>query len=273
MRKKLFAGAAAVVAAAAVARPAGAQEYRDEVLRAKHKRYETSQQFAAEIRFGPYFPDIDSNPALHAPTVANGCTPGGGPAGSIFGSFNRLMFSAEFDWQALRIPHVGTFGPGLSIGYTMLSASAPFVTQHPIASGMTTCTSGETTSLTIVPIYVVGVFRADVLWRELRIPFVPYVKAGLADALWRASNSLGTSEANGVSGNGHTYGAQLAAGIMLNLNFLDEYAARSFDETTGVNNTYAFVEYMWANYQGLGLQTNPLRVGDATWVAGLAWEF
>jgi hypothetical protein len=255
-----------------VPRFALAQESRqEEVLPLRHKMYESPQHFAAEIRFGPYYPDIDSDPALHS-AQATACSQGGGPAAATFGTSDRLMFSAEFDWQALRIPHLGTLGPAVSVGYTSLSGNATFLTPHVTASG-STCTSGESTTLEIFPIFVLGVLRADVLWRELRIPLVPYLKAGLGNALWRASNSLGTSNANGVSGEGHTYGTQLAAGIALNLNIFDEYAARNFDDQVGVNNTYVFFEYTWSTFQGLGLQTDPLRVGDSTWVAGLAWEF
>ncbi len=252
---------------------ARAQQNRQDVLRGEHKVFESAQNFAIELRLGPYYPDIDSDPALK-PTATSGCSTGGeGPAQTVFGSSNRAMVGLEFDWQALRIPHLGTLGPGLSIGYTNLSGNATFLIPHTPPGGVTTCSSGESTSLAIVPIHVLGVFRADVLWRELRIPLVPYVKAGLGDALWRASNSLGTSSADGVTGEGHTYGVEVAAGIALNLNVFDEYAAKNLDDQTGINNTYAFVEYMWASFQGLGLQTDPLRVGDTTWVVGLAWEF
>ncbi len=272
-------GLAIAILAVLATREARAQEDRQDVLHARHKTFESPQHFAVELRLGPYYPDIDSDPALRksaTPQCSTGTTTTvstAGPAETVFGTSNRVMFSAEFDWQAIRIPHLGTFGPGVSIGYTNLSGNSTFLMPHTPPGGMETCSSGETTSLAIVPIYAVGVFRVDVLWRELRIPFVPYVKAGLGYALWRASNTLGTSNADGVSGEGHTWGSQLAAGLAFNLNLLDEYAAKNFDDQMGVNNTYAFAEYMWSNYQGLGLQSDPLRVGDATWVVGLAWEF
>jgi hypothetical protein len=257
---------------------ARAQEDRQDFLSGHHS-YESPQNFAVELRFGPYYPNIDSDPNLTPPastsTGGQSCQEGGGPAAAAFGTSNRLMGGLEFDWQALRIPHLGTLGPGLSVGYTQLSGNAQFVNKHfaPTSSQGGICQSGETTSLAIVPIYALAVLRADVLWRELRIPLVPYVKVGLGDALWRASSTLGTSTANGVLGEGHTYGAQFAVGLSLNLNIFDEYAAKNIDQQVGVNNTYLFAEYMWANFQGLGLQTDPLRVGDSTWVVGLTWEF
>jgi hypothetical protein len=272
-----FAGLAVVVSFSLSPRDACAQDRQDS-LQSRHKMYQSPQNFAAELRLGPYYPDVDSDPALK-PVVPPNANPSmdcqtstSGPLATSFGTSKRFMLGGEFDWQALRIPHLGTIGPGVAIGYTHLSGNATFVTPHVTASG-STCQSGESTSLTIVPVYVMGVLRADVLWRELRIPLVPYVKAGLGDAFWRASNSLGTSTFNGVTGEGHTYGAEFAAGLALNLNIFDENAARSFDETSGVNNTYAFAEYIWSDFQGLGLQTDPLRLGDSTWVIGLAWEF
>jgi hypothetical protein len=53
----------------------------------------------------------------------------------------------------------------------------------------------------------------------------------------------------------------------------DEYAAKNFDEAMGVNNTYLFGELMRSDLSGLGIQSSPLRVGESTWVAGLAFEF
>ena len=133
--------------------------------------------------------------------------------------------------------------------------------------------SGETTSLNIYPLYAVAVFRADALWKEMGVPFVPYAKAGLAGALWQATNTLGTSNYQGQKGQGYSLGAELALGIGFNLNVLDPAAARGFDESMGVNSTYLFAEWTDASLNGLGFQSNPLRVGGTMWTFGLAWEF
>jgi hypothetical protein len=247
---------AALGAVLPAVRDARAQE-RQDPLADTHHRYESPQNFALELRFLPYSPEIDSDPALH-----------GQPYKNTFRSFGRLMVGLEFDWQALRIPHVGTVGPGVAVGYTKMNANATFTMEH---DGTTE--SGETTSLEIIPTYAVAVFRADVFWREAHVPIVPYVKAGLGYAIWRASNTLGTSNANGVNGTGGSFGTQLAIGVALNLNPLDAYAARNFDEAMGVNNTYLFGELMRADLSGLGFQQHPLRVGESSWVVGLAIEF
>jgi hypothetical protein len=253
----LLGAAGAAVSACAVPGVARGQA-RQETLVGKHQNFESPQNFAFELRFLPYKPDVDSDPALHGAT----------PFQTAFGSSRRVMVAGEFDWQALRIPHLGTLGPGFAIGYTKMNANATFVMPH---NGTTV--SGEITSLELVPLYAVAVLRADVLWREMRIPIVPYAKVGLGLALWRASNTLGTSSYQGVTGEGESWGTQFAIGVGLNLNIFDEYAAKNFDESVGVNNTYLFGELMRSDLSGLGIQKHPLRVGDSTWVLGLAFEF
>ncbi len=252
-RARALASLAFALGGALAAREAGAQE-RQDPLEGRHRSYESPQHFAFELRFLPYSPDIDTDPALHGAT----------PYHTVFGSSARLMIGAEFDWQALRIPHLGTLGPGVAIGYTKMNAQATFLNGQQ---------SGETTSLEIIPAYAVAVFRADVFWRDARVPLVPYAKAGVGYAIWRASNTLGTSHFNGSTGVGGSLGTQLALGVSLNLNPFDEYAARGFDEAMGVNNTYLFGELMRSDLSGLGVQSSPLRVGESSWVLGLAFEF
>jgi hypothetical protein len=41
----------------------------------------------------------------------------------------------------------------------------------------------------------------------------------------------------------------------------------------GVNGTYLFAEWTREDYDGLGLQSDPLRVGGTNWTFGLAFEF
>jgi hypothetical protein len=66
-----------------------------------------------------------------------------------------------------------------------------------------------------------------------------------------------------------SYGWQLAAGLMLRLDFLEPRAQRAWDLEMGVNHSYLFAEFMsvrdWDRPQ--------LRLGSNTWVFGLAFEF
>ncbi len=259
-------GVAAAVAVTLLAFPARAQSSREESLAGVHKRFNSPQNFELEFRFAPYSPDVDSDPSLH------GCR----PFASIFGTGPSVLVGAEFDWQALRIPHLGTLGPGLGGGVVSFSANAPNTAGK--SSGCLTTssaagTSGESTSLTIYPLYLAAVLRVDTFWKDLGVPLVPYAKLGPAVGFWQASNTLGVSNAGGSKGQGYTLGSQLSLGVGLNLNIFDEHAARNFDETMGVNGTYLFAEWSDTNLNGLWFQSNPLRVGAAAWTFGLAWEF
>jgi hypothetical protein len=239
------------------------------VLSSRHKSYESPQNFAFEVRVGPYHPRVDTAPAL-------GQT---GPYQAIFGDSLRWEVAVEFDWQAYRIPHFGTIGPGISVGYTSSSALAPLV--HPV-NGSTL--SGESTSLTIYPTYGVAVLRIDVLSRELHVPFVPYLKAGFGLAFWEASNTAGVSKyaptnskgattGPSVTGEGNSYGEQLAIGMAIDLNFLDRRTSQGFDNATGVNHTFIFGELQDYN---LTSSTNPggaMYVGNQNWLVGLGFEF
>jgi hypothetical protein len=239
------------------------------VLDSRHHRYESPQHFALEFRFAPYKPRVDDAPELHGTPFADSF----GDRGVKDSANPRLEIATEFDWQVLRIPHLGTLGPGISVGYVSISRKArikdcpPF----PPPPAQQSCESAEDTNLTIFPMYAVVVLRADVVPRELHIPLVPYVKGGLGFAFWRASNGLGTSEANGVSGKGHTWGTHVAIGLALHLNDFDNAAAVNLDNSVGINHTYAFFELMSAQLTGLG-QKEALFVGANTWVVGLAFE-
>lgn len=214
--------------------------------------YRSKQNFALELRFSPYTPQVDDEPGLT-----------GKPFDQAFGTKPRLYFGLELDWQTLRIPHVGTVGPGLGVGITTMSRHVQTVTGR---------ASGDETSLTIYPFTAVGVLRGDVLWRDLGVPIIPYAKVGLGLGLWRASNTGGTSEANGVKGKGASWGTDIAIGASLVLDALDRGASINMDNATGINTTSLFFEYYWLSLDGLG-QSHALYVGTASWAAGLAFEF
>lgn len=216
---------------------------------------ESPQNFAFELRFGPYMPQIDDE------------FQGKKPFEQVFGTGKGFYFGVELDWQALRIPYFGTLGPGFSWGYTSRSANAKL-------SG-TDIESAEETSLSIMPMYAVGVLRVDVLPRHLGVPLVPYGKAGLGLGLWSASNESGTSERDGVLGRGRSWGTHAALGGMFLLDILEPTVALAFDNDVGVNNSYLYFEWTWRDLNGLSfIENSPqMRVGTSGWSAGLALEF
>lgn len=253
-----FASAAAV--AFTLTSPASAQGFEDSSSAAwrsnSERRFESPQSWALEVRLGHYKPRIDEEFG------------GSGPYEAVFGTDKRWYIGLELDYQALRIPHVGTFGPGFAIGYTSMSAKAKLTGSEEY--------SAEETSLWIMPMYAVGVLRVDVLANELGVPLVPYVKLGLGYALWKTSDGSGTSDyptSDGtVDGKGRSYGWHFAPGIMLQLDPLDRHAARQLDNSVGVNHSYFFLEWMRSELDGFGAD-DQMQVGTSTWTAGLAFEF
>jgi hypothetical protein len=215
------------------------------------RRGESSQDAAVELRFGQYVPNIDKSVP-------------GAPYQDVFGSSNRYIFGMEGDWQLIRFPHLGTLGPGLGWGYTRATGNARIT-----ATGEP---SAEETALSVMPFYLVGVLRADVLARELNVPIVPYAKLGIGYALWWASDGGVTSRENGVLGRGVSYGPQYAIGAMFLLDELDQQTARDADNSLGINHSYIFGELYNSNLSGFGSNSR-LDVGTSSWVLGLALEF
>ncbi len=220
---------------------------------APYKYAGSPQNFAFELRFSPYRPAVDSAPGLT-----------GAPFSRTFGDNSRLMVSAEFDWQALRIRHFGSLGPGLTAGYTSFARPAYF-------TGSTT-TSAQKTNFEVAPFLLQAVLRVDVLATDLGIPIVPYAKAGIGAGYWRAYGADGTTTVNNKSGKGVSFGPSYAVGGALLLDFLDRTTAASADEASGINNTYIFGEFWGAELSNFG-STKAMHVGDRTFALGLAFEF
>lgn len=245
-------GALLAFAGSLLAASAGGQEI-DELSGTTRSRdyVDSPQDIAVELRFGRYVPNADDGL-------------GSTPYEDIFGNDNRYYGGFEIDWQVLRVPYLGSFGPGFGIGYTKSSAKAPFES----AEGR----SGQDTSLEILPMYLVGVLRADVLARETLVPLVPYGKLGLGFALWQAKEAEDTARDGGVVGRGLSYGPQFALGIMFMLDVLDREDARTADANIGLNHSYLFAEWYVSDLDGFGA-SDRLQVGTNTWMVGIALEF
>ncbi|AGP35272.1 MXAN_2562 family outer membrane beta-barrel protein [Sorangium cellulosum] len=248
----LAGGAALLVVSAAGAQTRSDWRQHDRARILREERYASPQSFAFELRFAPYSPEIDEEFS------------GAGPYEGTFGDGAQFYFGMELDWLPLRIPYVGAIGPGLGWGYTSTSAKA-------FEAGSATRAEAEETSLTVMPMHVSAVLRGDELMRRTGVPIVPYAKAGLGMGLWFTSSGPGTADVDGVRGEGITWGTHLALGAMLALNWMDRRASSQLDETTGINHTYFFGEWMYANLDGLG-SSPQMHVGTSTWVLGLALD-
>jgi hypothetical protein len=252
-----FAALAATCALAPEARAGGNDDLGDYRDVDRSSRYDSPQHFAFELRFGPYVPDIDDD--------FGGLPPEQRPFRRTFGKGKGFHFGAEFDWQAVRIPYVGTFGPGVGLSRVNRSAKA-FVLNSDERSS-------EKTTLSITPAYLVGVLRLDYLMRRYGVPLVPYGKAGLGAALWSSSIASGVVTRDEVEGRGRSFGTHFAAGAAFLLDVIDRQTAQVADRSIGLNNSYAYIEYMRNDLGDLFDSKQQLRVGTSTWVAGLALEF
>jgi len=237
----------------ALATPARAEV--DELGRYGAPQYsqESEQDLAIELRFGRYVPNVDDDLPER-------------PYESTFGSSSRYYGGLEVDWQALRIPYFGTLGPGFGIGFTRSSGYAKIE-----SSG---APSDQPTSLSILPMYVVAVARADVLVREASIPIVPYAKLGIGYALWwvKSGEETAVAESDGRKGRGRSYGPQFALGAMLQLDWISLDDVRTADDSIGMNHSYLFGEWYKSLLDGFG-SDDQLDVGTDTWMLGLAVEF
>lgn len=234
---------------AAPARAQGVDEFGSYGADQNAEGYASPQNFALEFRFSPYRPEIDSE--------FGGAT----PYETTFGSDRRLMIGMEFDWQALRLERIASIGPAIGMGYTRMSA------------GMVIPNSGgdrasQATSLNIMPWWAILVGRLDVLARQTVVPLAFYGKVGPAIGLWWVRDGSGTASVDGSTGKGRSDGFFYGAGLMLELDRLDDASARALDSGIGVNHSYLFAEW---SVLDLGMSSQML-VGDSTWTIGLALE-
>jgi hypothetical protein len=217
----------------------------------------SAQQFTFELRFGQYFPEVDDKPGLA--TNSSGEL----PYRAVFGhdekggalSNDQFYFGVEIDYLPFRVPYVGAIGPGFGWGFTTTSN---------LARSLEGGNSATSTSFTIMPMHLSAVVRFDELMRRTGIPIVPFAKVGLGMGVWLAG-----PVPSDFTGTGATWGIHYAFGGMLSLNALDTRSAARLDETTGVNHSYVFGEFMRADLNGLG-STPTFYLGSTSWVVGLA---
>jgi hypothetical protein len=130
----------------------------------------------------------------------------------------------------------------------------------------------QTTSLSIMPMYAVGVLRVDALAQQTPVPLAVHAKLGLGTALWWTDDGVGLSrDAQGTTGEGASHGYQGALGLSLLLDSFDRLAARDLDTTFGVNNSYLFFEWYYSDLNGFD-SGDQMQMGTSTWFLGLALE-
>jgi hypothetical protein len=252
------------------------------------RQYESSQRFAVEIKFGPYSPNIDASPGLNGKTPFKDLFPANPGKNRPPG---RLLTQVEFDYQFLRKPW-GNFAIGNTAGFYRRTTHSFAYNTDPTTGNQTqacsttgdtnTCVrSGDTTALNIVPLSIMAVYRFDYLARRYKIPFVPYFKIGLAYYVWWIENGGGflsiaqytpPGSTSSQGGWGGTLGWVMNPGGAFLLDVLDPTAAKIIDAELGINHTYLFCEFHYADITGFGA-ANKMNLSDTTLNAGLAFEF
>ncbi len=264
----------AALAASSAQAQVATHEESDEGSEESRAEYRTPKQWAMELRFGPYAPDVDSEFAGRTVNPPYN----GAPYKTVFGGKRHLMSQLEFDWQFFQ--GFGSLAAGVAIGYYAVSAKA-FVTDPSTGTCVPATDpktgpcklSGDTTSLRLIPIAALLVYRWDVAAQRWSIPLVPYGKLGLNYTFWQINDGNGNVPSfGGGHGSGGTLGWQVAGGISLLLDILDSDSARNLDIETGINHSYVFFEWNNVDASGLGM-SNKLHVGDSRWVLGLMFEF
>lgn len=246
---------AALLATAVGARAAHAQS---DLLPRDGENFRSEQRFAFELRLGPYSPEVDEE--FHGEKT---------PYKDYFGTSHRLMTQFELDYQFFH--GFGSAAVGVSVGYFRAKGKEYI---DPGAGLIPTVRSDDITTLSLFPFAVVGVYRADQLWKRWHIPVAPYGKLGLNYTIWSVydGNGLLANDPPAGKGRGGTLGWQGAVGLSLIADIIDLGAARELDSDTGINHTSFFFELAKYEASGLG-QKNRLHVGDTTWLGGIMFEF
>ncbi len=204
---------------------------------------------ALELRFGGYYPDIDSEPGLSTPVFRN-----------TFGTSSLLLFELEYDYQVFQ--KLGSLAVGFSAGYAEKYAPAITVTGQP---------SAEKTAFKVLPLKLLAVYRFDYAAVKWGVPLVPYVKGGLAYMPWWIDKGTGIEFVGGRRGAGGKWGYVGVAGLSFMLDFLEPRLARDFDTNAGVNHSYLFAEY---NVQRIDDFGGPgFDLSSRHWMFGFAVEF
>ncbi len=250
------------------------------------RNYQSSQWFAFELKFGPYSPNIDASPGLDGHTPFADLFP---PDKGKTRPPGRLLTQVEFDFQFWH-KWYGNFGIGHTLGYYRRTSHS-FAYNTIAGQQMVPCVSndptnacvrsGDQTALNIVPLSLLAVYRFDYLAERWRIPFVPYFKIGLAYYIWWIENGGGflsiaqyTNPTTGAkdSGFGGTWGWVMNPGGAFLLDVLDPTAAKTIDSELGINHTYLFCEFHYADISGFGA-SGKMNLSDMTLNAGIAFEF
>ena len=225
----------------------------------------------AGVRVGPYVPGIDAQ--LDKPTGKYD-----GPYEQMFGGYSILPV---IDVERFFYRGFGQAGLAVSLGYMGIKAHAWEAGSDP-NDAMRPRAEGDNNTFRLFPLTLSAVYRFTYLDDEFGIPLVPYARAGLGYYVWWVTAPNGDFATSCTAGGdtmgcpkttaaGASLGFVGSVGLAIRAERIDESAARSMRES-GIEHAGFYGEYSVGKVDGFG-SDKKLSVGDATWFAGVDFEF
>jgi len=211
------------------------------------RKIETAEDFAFEMRGGPYVPNFNDSGR-------------NGSFDNTIGDDSGLMWEIELDVIAFKIPDVLDLGGGALIGWAGYGGNT--IDMQTFDNTGQAVATDEESNMKLVPMALMGVARLDVLARKLRIPFVFAGKLGYQWTYWSVDPD--TPDAESSWPHGIRWGLQAG----LDLDIFEPAQARMLDEEWGINHSFILFEY----YAFVPMGDSP-EVGADTWSLGLGFMF
>lgn len=221
-------------------------------IQIEHVSAESPRTSMLEFKLGSWLPLIDTEAGLSGTPYAD--------------TFDGGMLLFEVQGERQLYQGFGTASVGFSAGY-----AEKFARARSVLPGGGRGPSDDSTGIRVVPLRLMAVYRFDVGAQQYGVPLVPYVKAGLVGIPYWMVKGSGVERFEDEEGAGVRFGYQATVGLSLQLDFLDRRFARDFDSGMGVNHSYLFAEYTWANVDNFG--TGGLVLSSRGAFFGLALEY
>lgn len=204
---------------------------------------------ALEIKLGGYKPRIDTEEGLT-----------GTPYKDTFNNASMLLFELEI--QRYLYQGIGTAGVGFSAGYAEKYANTETEAGDP---------AEEKTALKVAPLKLNALYKFDYAAFRWHVPLVPYGKLGLIYMPWWIEKGGETQNLGDHAGKGGRWGYGLTVGASFLMDILEPRLARDFDSDIGVNHTYFFAEWTYAEVNNFG--SSGLVLSSRHWMFGLALDY
>lgn len=209
-----------------------------------------------EIKLGGYKPKIDSDPSLNGHT----------PYADTFGGGSMLLFELEVERELWH--RFGSLGIGVSVGYSEKYGSAQYDSS---GGGALSGPSGDKTSLKVIPLKAMAVYRFDYPALHWGFPVVPYVKGGFTVEPWWVTKGSGVEYSGGARAAGFKGGYGGVFGLALMLDYAEAALGRDFRSDYGVFHSYLFAEFN--DWQVQSFRNTGLNLSGQYFMFGFAFEF